>query len=154
MNSPLGVHVRSSGSEFRLQAVFFVIAAIGNLHYPNVRKCPVLSGPFNASPVFTTNPLYQQDLQQFSSFLRPDIPDIRPAAGLSAFCICIANVENPLTARRILTRSREEREDKREEDVSMAVFFASSFASSRLRGWFGCGLAASCLLVTVTPTLH
>ena len=68
-------------SEFRLQAVFFVIAAISNLHYPNVRKCPVLSGLLNAIPAITINPLYQQDLQQFPSRSRPDIPDIRPVAG-------------------------------------------------------------------------
>lgn len=29
--------------EDRLKAVFFVIAPIGNLHYPNIRKCPVFS---------------------------------------------------------------------------------------------------------------
>ena len=46
----------------------------------NVRKCLVLSGPFNAPPVFNINLLYQHDLQQFPSCSRPDIPDIRPAS--------------------------------------------------------------------------
>ena len=66
-------------SDFRLQAVFFVIATIGNLHYTNVRKCPVLSGLRNAIPVITINPLYQQDLQQFPSPSRPDISQIGAA---------------------------------------------------------------------------
>ena len=47
---------------------------------PNVWKCPVLSGLFNPIPLITINPLYQQDLQQFPSRIRPDIPDIWPAA--------------------------------------------------------------------------
>jgi len=41
------------------------MVTIGNLHYPNVRKCPVLSGLLKAIPVITINPLYQHDLQQF-----------------------------------------------------------------------------------------
>ena len=77
------------GSEFRLLAVFLVIATISNLNYPNVRKCPVLSGLLNAIPVTTINPMYQQDLQQFYSCSRPDIPDIRPAAGLLRVLLAI-----------------------------------------------------------------
>ena len=49
---------------------------IGNLHYPNVRFCPVLSGLLNTIPVITLNIFYQQDLQHFPSRSRPDIPDI------------------------------------------------------------------------------
>ena len=45
----------------------------------NVRKCPVLSGLYKAPTVLTINPLYQRDLQHFSSCGRPDMPDIRPA---------------------------------------------------------------------------
>ena len=68
--------------KFRLKAVFSLLATIGNLHHTNVWKCPVLSGPSVATPVFTINPLYQQDLQQFPSCSRPDIEDIRLAEGL------------------------------------------------------------------------
>ena len=58
------------------------MVTIGNLYNTNVRKCPVLSGLPNAIPAITINPLYQQDLQQFPSPSRPDIPDIRPTGGL------------------------------------------------------------------------
>ena len=53
--------------------------SVSVVKFANVRFCPVLSGPFKATPAFTINPLYQQDLQQFPSCSRPDIPDIRPA---------------------------------------------------------------------------
>ena len=58
-------------------------SSVFSAFYPNVRKCPVLSGLLNAIPATAINPLCQQDLQQFASCIRPDIPDIRPAAELS-----------------------------------------------------------------------
>ena len=36
--------------------------SVSVVKFANVRKCPVLSGLPNASPVLTINPLYQQDL--------------------------------------------------------------------------------------------
>ena len=50
--------------------------------YPNVRKCPVLSGLSKAIPVVTINILSQQDLHQFPSCSQPDI---RLAAGVFRF---------------------------------------------------------------------
>ena len=52
--------------------------SVSVVKFANVRKCPVLSGLLNAIPVTIINPLFQQDLHQFPSPSRPDIPDIRP----------------------------------------------------------------------------
>ena len=54
-------------SSFALFAVILVASkapsSVFSAFYPNVLKCPVLSGLPNAPPVSTINPLYQQYLQ-------------------------------------------------------------------------------------------
>ena len=57
-------------------------SSVFSAFYPNVRKCPVLSGLSKAIPVVTINILSQQDLHQFPSCSQPDI---RLAAGVFRF---------------------------------------------------------------------
>ena len=81
----------SSRPPSRLRAVSLVgpkaPSSVFSAFCPNVRKCPVLSGLLNAIPVITINHLSQQDLQQFPSCGRPDIPDIPSQRDLSASAI-------------------------------------------------------------------
>ena len=76
--APQQLFFASSSRSSRLVSLVRPKAAssVFSAFYPNVRKCPVLSGLLNAIPVITINPMYQHDLQQFTSCLRPDIPDI------------------------------------------------------------------------------